>query len=89
MKTHLNYCLMTAYLDCGESRHAQTVMESLGITYQHATPQSIGDSWWFWNCENLPEQLPVFLKTADWNPMEMIGWGLSEKDALKIKHYKA
>lgn len=68
--------------------HPQEVMKNLGITYQHATPQSMGDQWWFWNCVNIPDPLPKFLEFADWNPMEMIGWGLSEEDAIKIRDCK-
>jgi hypothetical protein len=63
-------------------------MKQLGITYQHATPQSIGDQWWFWNCENIPATLPGYLEEADWDPHEMIGWGLSQEDADKITAYK-
>jgi len=85
---HLHYCMMEAGIGCNENRHPQLVMKSLGITYQHATPQSISDSWWFWNCENIPDELPKYLTVRDWNPMEMIGWGLSEEDAISIRDYK-
>ena len=85
---HLHYCLMTAGIDCNENRHAQTVMKELGITYQHAVPQSISDSWEFWNCENVPNELPPYLKQMDWNPMDRIGWGLSQEVAEKIRDYK-
>jgi len=64
--------------------HAQKVMADLGITYQHATPQSISDSWWFWNCENVPDPLPECLSVLDIRPQEAIGWGLSADDAAKI-----
>ena len=79
---------MTAGIDCNENRHAQTVMKELGITYQHAVPQSISDSWEFWNCENVPNELPPYLKQMDWNPMDRIGWGLSQEVAEKIRDYK-
>ena len=64
-------------------------MKELGITYQHSTPQSMGDQWWFWNCENIPEQLPAFLEVADLKPMECIGYGLSKEEAEKIRDYKS
>ena len=86
---HLKYSYMTAQLKCGEMRHAQKVMKDLGITYQHATPQSIGDQWWFWNCENIPEKLPEYLTELDANPMECIGFGLTKEDAEKIRDYKS
>ena len=75
--------------ESGAKEHPQKVMKQLGIIYQHATPQSMGDQWWFWNCENIPEPLPPFLEVADWNPMEMIGWGLRKEDAEKIRDYKS
>ena len=82
---HLKYCLMTANIDCNEMRHAQTVMKALGITYQHATPQSMGDQWWFWNCENVPEELPKYLIELTADPLKCVSWGLSQKDANEIK----
>jgi len=86
MAKHLKFDTRTAY-ESNQLGHPQHVMKELGITYQHATPQSICDQWWFWNCENIPESLPLFLKVADWNPMEMIGWGLSKELAEKIRDY--
>jgi len=87
-KNHLRYDYMTAQLECGEKRHAQKVMSSLGITYQHAMPQSMGDQFWFWNCENVPDKLPEYLTELDANPMKCIGFGLSRMDAEKIRDYK-
>ena len=86
---HLIYCLMTAGINCKENRHAQAVMKDLDITYQHSVPQSISDNWEFWNCENVPEELPEFLKVVDWDPMERIGWGLSQERAEAIRDYKS
>ena len=83
---HLRFDLRTAY-ESGEKEHAQTVMAGLGITYQHATPQSMGDQWWFWNCENTPNELPEYLTKLDLDPMECIGYGLSQENAYKISNY--
>lgn len=80
---------MEAILGCKEMRHAQVVMKELGITYQHSTPQSMGDQFWFWNCENIPKKLPKYITIAEWNPIEMIGHGLSKEDAEKIRDYKS
>jgi hypothetical protein len=44
----------------------------------------MGDQWWFWNCENIPEPLPEHFSALDLDPMEQIGWGLSKEDAEKI-----
>jgi len=68
--------------------HPQAEMKKLGISYQHATPQSMGDQWWFWNCENVPDKLPTHITELDTDPMECIGWGLSQDDAEKIRDYK-
>lgn len=81
---HLRYDLMTAGIDCNENRHAQVVMRELGITYQHATPQSIGDQWWFWNCKNVPQSLPKYLTVLQVKPEDAIGYGLSPEDAERI-----
>ena len=85
--SHLRYDLMEAGFKCNESRHAQVVMKELGITYQHSTPQSMGDQWWFWNCENIPENLPSYLTPLELDPMECIGYGLSKEVAEKIRDY--
>lgn len=81
---HLRYSIMTASIDCKENRHPQTVMEELGITYQHSTPQSIADQWWFWNCENVPATLPKFLEELNVKPYDVIGYGLSKEMADQI-----
>ena len=72
----------------GEYRHAQIVMKELGITYQCTTPQTISDSFWFWNCENVPNELPDYIYKLDVDPMDCIGWGLSEEKAIAIRDYK-
>jgi hypothetical protein len=81
---NLKFNYLTAYMN-GVKGHAQEVMEKLGITYQHATPQTMGDQWWFWNCENIPEELPEYITELKSKPMDCIGFGLSEEDAIKIK----
>ena len=85
---HLNYCLTTAGLDCNEKRHPQEIMKELNINYQYATPQSIGNQWWFWNCENIPNKLPKYLTELKVDPLECIGFGLNEKEANNIINYK-
>lgn len=63
-------------------------MKRLGITYQHATPQSMGDQWWFWNCDNIPEEIPDHIEELNLDPMDCIGFGLSKEEAEKIRDYK-
>jgi hypothetical protein len=63
--THIchRYCLPTAW-EVGENRHAQEVMRALGITYAAASAHSLGEQWWFWDCQNLPDPLPPYLAVA-------------------------
>ena len=61
MSKHLTLNFYTASYE-NENRHPLDIMKSLGITYQHKTPQSMGDCWWFWNCKNIPEVLPSYIK---------------------------
>jgi len=80
---NLDYSLLGAS-DCKEYRHPQEVMRALGIAYQHATPQSIADAWWFWNCENVPPELPPYLRELKVKPLDAIGYGLSKEMAEAI-----
>ena len=88
MGKHLTLNFYTASYE-NENRHPLDIIKSLGITYQHKTPQSMGDCWWFWNCENIPDVLPSYIKELEIDdPLKYVGWGLSEEDALKIKNYE-
>lgn len=81
---HLRYDLWSA-IDSGRGEHAQEVMRDLGIIYQRATPQSIAEQWWFWNCENVPDPLPSYLTPLGLKPREVVGYGLSEAMAAEIE----
>jgi hypothetical protein len=89
MAKHLSFDTLWAPYNKVKQAHPQAVMQELGITFQHATPQSVADQWWFWNCENIPDPLPEFLFVAELDPMKMIGWGLSLEQAEKIAAYKS
>lgn len=80
---HLKFWMQSAY-ESGVKDHPQNVMADLKITYQHATPQTVGDQWWFWNCENIPDPLPEFLEEFNGEPKKYIGWGLTEELAKKL-----
>ena len=93
---HLRFCLMTAHYKKElmsdsdfrlGSMHAQKAMREMGISYQHSTPQSMGDQWWFWNCGNLPDMLPLFLSDLELDPMTCVGWGLSQEKAESIRDF--
>ena len=45
--------------------HAQIFMKQLGITYERASPQSLGECWWFYGCRNVPDPLPDALTVHD------------------------
>ncbi len=87
MGKHLRYDYMEADLKQDINKHAQEQMKVLGITYSHNTPQSMGDQYWFWNCENIPDPLPKYLSILDQDPMSCIGFGLSEDKAKQIINY--
>lgn len=80
MKIHLRYDVR--HPEANE--HPQDIMRKLGIKYEKATPQSIADEWWFWNCTNIPPVLPEFLEPLNVKPHEAIGYGLSKEDADRI-----
>lgn len=85
---HLEFSLLWAAYNNVEQDHAQIEMKKLGITYQHSTPQSMLDCWQFWNCENVPNELPPFLTEIERSPVDFIGHGLSKEDAEKINNYE-
>ena len=88
MKAHLRYDMIGAH-HVGVSSHPQKVMGALGIKYQHATPQTLGDQWWFWNCEFPPEfTLPKYLAVLNVDPLDCVGWGLSAEKAQAIKAFE-
>lgn len=86
---HLSFDCLWAHYNGIKQGNPQQVMRELGITYQHSTPQSISNQWWFWNCENIPDDLPPFLKKMDNDPIECIGYGLSREEAEKIRDYSS
>lgn len=51
------------------NEHAMKLMERLGITYQKAVPQSLGDCWWFFGCLNVPDKLPSAITLKPATPM--------------------
>ena len=85
---HLRYDLYGANL-VGEKRHAQEVMKEFGITYQYASSHSIGEQWRFWNCENIPEELPNYIEIMDLDPMGCIGIAFDLETAKEIRDYKS
>ena len=54
---NLKYDMLATHKE--ETRHPQIVMRDIGITYGEAMPQTMGDCWWFIDCKNVPETLPI------------------------------
>lgn len=60
----LKYCLRTAY-EAGIEEHPQTAMTKLGIKYRKGIPESIGDCWFFMDCE-FDGELPEYLEPSNY-----------------------
>jgi len=82
---HLRYCMYEKENHKTKEKHPQLVMKELGIEYQVSTPQSMGNQWWFWNCENVQNELPLFLTTLDKDPLLCVGNGLGPDEAIRIR----
>jgi hypothetical protein len=65
--------------------HPQELLKQMGIIYQYAVPQSITDSWEFWNPENLPDKLPPMMNLTEANPDKWLNRGLSIDMIYEIK----
>lgn len=68
------FSLLWAAYNNVKQPHPQVVMKELGIKYSDSTPQSMGDCWWFWNCENIPDPLPPYLSVANLTDDDYIYW---------------
>lgn len=76
-------CLTVSLYDIDE--HAQKFMSRLGVEYGLAVPHSIADCWQFYMCDYDPKTLPDFVRVRnDIDPMRLVGYGLSQGDALNI-----
>jgi len=51
----------------GVNKHAQDVMNKLGITYRSCIGRSMGDDYLFWDCENVPAVLPKYITEHTYN----------------------
>ena len=49
--------------EAGFTEHPQKVVKMLGIKYVFGEPNTLTDSWIFYDCSNVPEYLPKFLHT--------------------------
>lgn len=50
------------------------VLKDLGITFSHSTRQTLYDQYWFWNCRNIPEKLPDYLRRFNPSPEVVKRW---------------
>lgn len=68
----------------GDGRHPQQVMKDLGINYLYAVPQSIADCWMFFGVHPDAAVDLAYLESREVDPMQFVGWGLSEDMALEL-----
>jgi len=86
MATHLKYNLINR----GGERwryHPVVDIKRLGITFRGATQQAHCDLWWFWYCENIPDELPPHIEAVAIGSIECIWVGLSQEQAERIRDY--
>lgn len=71
--------VIVSYLDMPqkEYRHAQTVMQELGITWVNQIPDSMSDDWKFYGCENIPGILPAYVTVHEMNKWDYERSGLT------------
>lgn len=55
----------TMYYGGWVNDHAQKVMKDLGISYASCLPDSMVNCWWFYECENIPDNLPPYVVKWD------------------------
>lgn len=72
MSKCLKFWMMRQY-HAGVPGHPQIVMKELGIKYEHAIPQSIGDQWWFIDCEYSCE-LPEYIEEMEFTEEDRKHW---------------
>jgi hypothetical protein len=57
----------------------------LGITYGKSVPQTIADQTWYFNCKNVPEELPNGWSVLEGDLEQFIGYGLNWEDVKELK----
>ena len=51
--------------ELGDAPHPQVAIQELGIKYQSFEPKAVFDCWYFYGCENVPDDLPPWLLKTD------------------------
>lgn len=64
---NLSYSMTAAIFQHNEKRHPQEVIKALGIEYDRAECFATSDHWVFYNCRNVPEELPAFISRFEEN----------------------
>ena len=67
---NLSYSMTAATFQHNEKRHPQEVIKALGIEYEQAECFAIADHWVFYNCRNVPDELPAFITICRSKPPE-------------------
>ena len=61
---NLKYCYLTAEAN-KETRNAVVVMGFLGIKYRFSMQRARTHEWVFYNCTNVPDNLPPYLSKME------------------------
>lgn len=59
--------------------------QDLGIDYSKAVPQTMGEQTWYFNCQNVPEELPDGWSIIEGELEKFIGYGLSWDDVKELR----
>ena len=59
--------------------------KDLGITWKKAVGQSMGDQTWYFDCGNVPEELPEGWSILEGELEKFIGWGLTYDEVQELK----
>jgi len=51
-----------------------------GIEFDLAVPQTLGDQTWYFNCKNVPDELPEGYSFLEKPIEKYIGYGLSQEE---------
>lgn len=81
---HLYYKTKLAYEHGVIEDNPIKQMDILGISYFYAMPDITHEHWVFYDCTNIPEVIPCYIREVDADPMKFIGNGISKDKAEQI-----
>jgi hypothetical protein len=60
--------------------------KSIGIEYKLSVPQTLGDQTWYFDCTNVPEELPSGYSVLEGELEDFIGRGLSQQNINQLNN---